>query len=128
MYVNQCQITHILLVRSQSRYFTMEMLRLNIIGLFKSGIRMVIFFDIWKIRKLRGDSYTVLLYRIIQWYNDTGSVQDGPRTGRPPTIRTRNLKAKLQKRIVRNPLRSIRKMARDFEISKRTLGELFMTI
>ena len=93
------------------------MLRLTIIGLFKSGNSNGDIFRILKDQKV-GRRF---IHRTIQRYNDTGSVQDRPRTGRPPTIRTRNLKAKLQKRIVRNPRRSIRKKARDFEISERTL-------
>ena len=62
-----------------------------------------------------------LIHRTIQRYKYTGSVKDRPRSGRPRTVRTRNLKAKLCKRIVRNPRRSIRKMAKEFKISDRSL-------
>ena len=44
------------------------------------------------------------------------------RSGRPRTVRTRLMK--LKKRIERNPRRSIRKMARDFAISPRTLRQV----
>ena len=62
-----------------------------------------------------------LIYRTIKRYKETGSLNDKARSGRPRTERTIGLKAKVQKRIVRNPRRSMRKMARDFGVSSRTI-------
>ncbi|KAI6659629.1 Transposase [Oopsacas minuta] len=65
-----------------------------------------------------------LIYRTIQRYKETGSLKDRARSGRPRNVRTRELKAKLKKRIVRNPQRSMRKMSRDFGISSRSIGRV----
>ena len=65
-----------------------------------------------------------LIHRTIQRYKYTGSVKERPRSGRRRTVRTRNLKAKLCKRIFRNPRRSIRKMAKEFKICDRSLRRL----
>ena len=62
-----------------------------------------------------------LIYRTIKRYKETESLNDKARSGRPRTERTIGLKAKVQKRIVRNPRRSMRKMARDFGVSSRTI-------
>ena len=91
--------------------------RSTIISLFKAGNPNGEIFRILKNEKVGRR----LIHRTIQRYKYTGSVKDRPRSGRPRTVRTRNLKAKLCKRIVRNPRRSIRKMAKEFKISDRPL-------
>ena len=44
-----------------------------------------------------------LIYRTIQRYKETGSLKDRARGGGSRNVRTRELKAKIKKRIVRNP-------------------------
>ena len=58
-----------------------------------------------------------LVYRTIKRYKDTGPVLDRPRSGRPTSVSTPQLKKKIASRIRRNRRRSIRKMARDFSVS-----------
>ncbi|KAI6647742.1 hypothetical protein LOD99_8583 [Oopsacas minuta] len=65
-----------------------------------------------------------LIYRTIQRYKETGSLKDRARSGRQRNVRTRELKAKMKKRMVRNPRRSMRKMSRDFGISSRSIGRV----
>ena len=65
-----------------------------------------------------------LIYRTIQRYKETGSLKDRARSGRSRNVRTRELKAKIKKRIVRNPRRSMRKMSRNFGISSRSIGRV----
>lgn len=59
--------------------------------------------------------------RAVARFVETGSNQDRPRSGRPPSARTPQLKKKLQKKIQRNPERSMRKMALECGISERTV-------
>ena len=95
----------------------MEAKRSKIISLFESGK------SAGEIFKMLGQENfsRKLIYRTIKRYKETGSFNDKARSGRPRTERTIGLKAKVQKRIVRNPRRSMRKMARDFGVSSRTI-------
>ena len=95
----------------------MTEIRSTIISLFMAGNSNGEIFRILKNQNVGRR----LIHRTIQRFKDTGTVQDRPRTGRSRIIRTRNLKEKLRKRIARNPRRSIRKMAQDFQISDRSL-------
>ena len=63
---------------------------------------------------------------MIKHYNDTGSLNDRPRAGRPRSARTPALKNKnkVHCRVIRNPRRSIRKMARDFSVNHETMRKL----
>ena len=51
-------------------------------------------------------------------------MKDRVRSGRPRNVRTRELKAKIKKIIVRSARRSMRKMSRDFGISSRSIGRV----
>ena len=95
----------------------MTEIRSTIISLFMAGNSNGEIFRILKTQNVGRR----LIHRTIQRFKGTGTVQDRPRTRRPRIIRTRNLKEKLRKIIVRNPRRSIRKMAQDFQISDRSL-------
>ncbi|KAI6646234.1 MhmaT1 transposase [Oopsacas minuta] len=66
----------------------------------------------------------LFIYRTIKRYNDTKSVEDKPRSGRPATVRTRALREKLRSKIRRNPRRSIRKMAREYPVNRETLRKM----
>ena len=65
-----------------------------------------------------------LIYPTNQRYEEAESLKDRARSGRPRNERTRELKAKIRKLIVRNPRRSMRKMSRDFGISSRSIGRV----
>ena len=93
----------------------MEAKRSKIISLFECGK------SAGEIFKMLGQENfsRKLIYRTIKIYKETGSLNDKARSGRPRTEKTIGLKAKVQKRIVRNPRRSMRKMARDFGVSSR---------
>ena len=55
---------------------------------------------------------------IIKRFEDSESVDDMPRSGRPRTSRTPKLIKVVRERIRRNPRRSMRKMARELQISE----------
>ena len=89
--------------------------------------------DLFRAKKSAGEILKILqsenvgrklIYRTIQRYKETGSLKERARSGRPRNVRTRELKAKIRKRIVRNPRRSMRKMSRDFGISCRSIGRV----
>ena len=61
------------------------------------------------------------VYRTIQRYNETGSVNDRNRSGRPRTATTPEVKKKIASRISRNPRRSMRKMAGELQISRESV-------
>ena len=65
-----------------------------------------------------------LIYRTIKRYKDTDSVLDRPRSGRPTSVSTPQLKKKISSRIARNRRRSIRKMARDFSVSHESVRKI----
>ena len=89
--------------------------------------------DLFRAKKSAGEILKILqsenvgrklIYRTIQRSKETGSLKDRARSGRPRNVRTRELKAKIRKRIVPNPRRSMRKMSRDFGISSRSIGRI----
>lgn len=57
------------------------------------------------------------IYRTIKRYKETSSLKDRKRSGRPRSIRTKNVIHRVRERIRRNPERSIRKLAADLQIS-----------
>ena len=67
-----------------------------------------------------------LIYRTIKRYKDTDSVLDRPRSGRPTSVSTPQLKKKISSRIARNRRRSIRKMARDFSVSHESVRKIVL--
>ena len=64
------------------------------------------------------------VYRTIKRYQDTGSILDKPRSGRPVTVTTKKMKNVVRCRIWRNPRRSLRKMASDLKISQGSLRKI----
>ena len=67
------------------------------------------------------------VYRIIHRYQETGSYNDKPRSGRPRTARTPANKRKIKGRIQRNPnsrKNSTRKMAKAVGISRRSVQRI----
>ena len=66
----------------------------------------------------------MIVYRTIKRYNETGSVLDKQRSGRPRSIRTPGLKNSVRCRIFRNPRWSMRKMAREFKVNHETMRKL----
>jgi hypothetical protein len=55
---------------------------------------------------------------------ETGSTQDKPRSGRPPTSSSKIIIKKVRDRIRQNPRRSMRKMANDLQIGRESLRKL----
>jgi transposase len=62
--------------------------------------------------------------RQIQRYKELGTAEDRHRRGRPATACTPANRAKIRKRIQRNPERSMRKMAKELGISKQSVRRL----
>ena len=61
------------------------------------------------------------VWRIIKRLNKTNTTDDRHRSGRPKTVNTSNLKAKLWARIKYNNQRSIRKLAKELEVNRETV-------
>lgn len=67
------------------------------------------------------------VYRAQKLYDETGGFKQR-RPGRVRTIRTLELKRKVESRIKRNPIRSIRKMASELNVSKNTVARIVQDI
>lgn len=61
---------------------------------------------------------------VIKRYNETGTVNDRPRSGRPKSATTKSTVKKVKKRINRNPRRSATQMAKDMEISRGSMSSI----
>uniref|UniRef100_A0A673A9W4 Paired domain-containing protein n=1 Tax=Sphaeramia orbicularis TaxID=375764 RepID=A0A673A9W4_9TELE len=59
--------------------------------------------------------------KVVRKYQETGSTDDRPKSGRPRSVRTRQLIQNVRLRIRRNPTRSGRKMACDMNVSRSTM-------
>ena len=66
----------------------------------------------------------MLIKRTIDRYQETSSVEDRPRSGRPRTSRTPKLIKNVREKIRRNPRRSMRKLAKEAQTSARTMRRL----
>ena len=66
----------------------------------------------------------MLVYRTIIRYNDTNSITDRPRSGRPRTARSTRVRKAVRSRVKRNPRRSMRKMAKDLGVNRESLRNL----
>ena len=64
------------------------------------------------------------IYRTIKRYNETGDTNDKPRSGRPCSVRTAALKKRVRERIRRNPRVSMRKMANELKVARRTVQKV----
>ena len=65
-----------------------------------------------------------IVYRTIKRYEETGSIQDRLRKGRPRSVRTSAVRNLIRERVRKNPDRSIQGMAKDFNISTRSMGRI----
>ena len=66
----------------------------------------------------------MFIKRTIERYEETCSIKDKPRSGRPKSKRTRKVIKAVRERIARNPRRSLTKMAKDFNMGETTMREL----
>ena len=64
------------------------------------------------------------VYRTLKRFNEIGMTVDKPRSGRPRSVRTKQLKKSVRERIKFNPKRCVQKMAKEYNISTRTMGRL----
>lgn len=62
------------------------------------------------------------IYNTIKRYEDTGTTDDRPRSGRPRTVRTKSMLKALKARIRRNPCRKQKKLAIQMKTSARTMS------
>ena len=92
-------------------------IRSKIIALYELGISPSETYNKLKSLKIS----RMIVYRTIKRYNETGSVLDEQRSGRPRSIRTPGLKKNVRCRIFRNPRRSMRKMVREFKVNNETM-------
>jgi len=60
----------------------------------------------------------------VKRFREGGSIEDAKRSGRPRTVRTKNLIKAVRERIRRNPERSCRKLSRELNASKSTMHRL----
>ncbi|KAI6659696.1 hypothetical protein LOD99_14621 [Oopsacas minuta] len=65
-----------------------------------------------------------IVYHTIKRYKETGSTQDRFRKGRPRSVRTPAIRKLVRERVRKNPVRSIQVMAKDFNISTRSIGRI----
>ena len=59
--------------------------------------------------------------RTISRFLDTGSIQDRSRKGRKRTVRTSTLRKNVKLRLSRNPVRSMRKLAKEMNIARESM-------
>lgn len=64
------------------------------------------------------------VYRTIKRWNETGSVNDRPKSGRPKSATSKNTVKKVKKRVDRNPRRSAREMAKEMSISTESMNRI----
>lgn len=62
--------------------------------------------------------------RTIKRWNETGSVKDRPKSGRPKSATTKKVVDKVRKRIQRNPRRSAKEMAREMSVSSGSMSSI----
>ena len=61
------------------------------------------------------------VYRTIKRFQDTNSVKDKPRRGRPVSVTMTKMRKVARSRILRNPRRYIRKLAAQLRMSHKSL-------
>ena len=64
------------------------------------------------------------VYRTIKRYNETGSVNDRPRSGRPKSATSKKIVKNVRDRIRRNPGRSANEMAKEMNVSSSSMQRL----
>ncbi|KAI1712059.1 helix-turn-helix domain-containing protein [Ditylenchus destructor] len=91
--------------------------RAAIIELYQNGSRVN---EIARLLNIHHQSVTKTISR----YNELGSLEDRPRTGRPPVQRVQKAKVLIKAKISRNPKQSQRKLAKQYGISRATVSNL----
>lgn len=91
--------------------------RVTVIELHKSGMKTA---EI--VRTTNYKQRTV--YNIVNRYKETGELSDRPRTGRPRTATAAANVNKVRQRVRRNPVRSMRKMAKEIGIDERSVRRI----
>lgn len=76
--------------------------------------------QIFKMLRKTGVSESFVKYTIKR-LRETGSIKNRPKSGRPRSARTKKLIKAVRERIRRNPERSARKLAADFQVSNTTM-------
>ena len=64
------------------------------------------------------------IYNVMKRYSESGTTSDRPITGRKRSVLIPSVVYAIQKRVARNPRRSMRKMAREMHISQTSLRRL----
>ena len=70
------------------------------------------------------DVNRMLIQRTIKRYNETKSIEDRKRCGRPRSVTTPAMVKKVKLRITRNPNRSMRKMAKEMKVSEGSIRNI----
>jgi inhibitor of nuclear factor kappa-B kinase subunit alpha len=91
--------------------------RVGVIALYKAGHQPT---KIIKLLKNIGVKKQ-FVYDTIKRYQDTGSTEDRPRTGRPRSAKTPKMIRKLKARIRRNPFRKQKKLALQLKTSRQSV-------
>ena len=73
------------------------------------------------IKQLKVPKYTV--YDAVRKYKELGNTKDRPKSGRPRSCSKKSSIKAVQKRVKRDPKRSMRKMAPDFKMDPKSMNE-----
>jgi transposase len=66
----------------------------------------------------------LFILRTIRRYSETGSLNDRPRSGRPPQVKTARNRKVIASRLRRNPRRSLRKMAAQLQLGRESVRQI----
>lgn len=94
--------------------------RITVVGLYKCGKTASEIFELLKPLKIT----RMFVYRTINRFNKENTITDRQRSGRPRTVRTSAVIKAVRERIRRNPLRKQKIMAREVQISTRSMSRL----
>lgn len=94
--------------------------RIAVIALLKCKMKKS---DIFKTLRPLGNS-RMFVYRCIKLFEETGDIKDRPRSGRPRTVRTQQVIKAVKARIQRNPLRKQKIMAREMNITQKSMSRI----
>jgi hypothetical protein len=68
------------------------------------------------------------IYRLAEKFDETGSVEDAPRSGRPKTVRAEENAQVVSESFLRNPQPSQRRASRELSISRRSLRRIMQDL
>ncbi|CAF1568372.1 unnamed protein product, partial [Rotaria sp. Silwood1] len=68
------------------------------------------------------------IYQLAKKFDETGSVEDAPRSGRPRTVRTEENMERVSETFLLNPQTSKKRASIDLGISRRSLGRLMQDL